>query len=88
MERQAEAKAEAEERAKNKPFEDRNFVVNTLHEVLADLHRQYGFTTLAGVVVAEAIRNLRNHVASIQSVEQDIAEYGEEFYWKHIDNQF
>ena len=88
LERQAEAKAEAEARAKNKPFEDRNFVVNTLHEVLADLHRQYGFTTLAGVVVAEAIRNLRNHVASIQSVEQDIAEYGEDFYWKHIDNQF
>jgi flagellar biosynthesis GTPase FlhF len=81
LERQAEAKAEAEERAKNKPFEDRNIVVNTLHEVLNDLQRQYRPTTLAGVVVAEAIRSLRVHVAQIESREEAIAEHGIEAYY-------
>lgn len=81
LERQAEAKAEAEKRAERKPYEDRNLVVNTLHEVLADLQRQYHPTnTLAGVVVAEAIRNLRNHVANIESREEVIAEYGEAYF--------
>jgi len=80
LERQAEAKAEAEERAKAKPFEDRNIVVNTLLEVLHDFQRQYRPTTLAGVVVAEAIRSLRVHVAQIESREEAIAEHGEAYY--------
>jgi len=81
LERQAEAKAEAEERAKNKPFEDRNLVVNTIRELLDDLQRQYRPTTLAGVVVAEAIRSLRVHVAQIESREEVIAEHGIEAYY-------
>ena len=81
LERQAEAKAEAEERAERKPYEDRNLVVNTLREVLADLQRQYHPTnTLAGVVVAQALVDLRMHVMSIETREADIAEYGEDPY--------
>ena len=81
LERQAEAKAEAEERAKNKPFEDRNLVVNTLYEVLGDLQRQYHPTnTLAGVVIAQAIIDLRSHIVSIETREAHIAEYGDDPY--------
>ena len=81
LERQAEAKAEAEERAERKPYEDRNLVVNTLREVLADLQRQYHPTnTLAGVVVARALVDLRMHVMSIETREADIAEYGDDPY--------
>ena len=81
LERQAEAKAEAEERAERKPYEDRNLVVNTLREVLADLQRQYHPTnTLAGVVVAQALVDLRMHVMSIETREADIAEYGDDPY--------
>ena len=81
LERQAEAKAEAEERAERKPYEDRNLVVNTLREVLADLQRQYHPTnTLAGVVVAQALVDLRMHVMSIETREAHIAEYGDDPY--------
>ena len=81
LERQAEAKAEAEERAERKPYEDRNLVVNTLREVLADLQRKYHPTnTLAGVVVARALVDLRMHVMSIETREADIAEYGDDPY--------
>ena len=81
LERQAEAKAEAEERAERKPYEDRNLVVNTLREVLADLQRQYHPTnTLAGVVVARALIDLRSHIVSIETREAHIAEYGDDPY--------
>ena len=81
LERQAEAKAEAEERAERKPYEDRNLVVNTLYEVLADLQRQYHpINTLAGVVIAQAIIDLRSHIMSIETREAHIAEYGDDPY--------
>lgn len=81
LERQAEAKAEAEERAERKPYEDRNLVVNTLREVLDDLQRQYHPTkTLAGVVIAQAIIDLRSHIVSIETREAHIAEYGDDPY--------
>ena len=81
LERQAEAEAEAEERAERKPYEDRNLVVNTLYEVLADLQRQYHpINTLAGVVIAQAIIDLRSHIMSIETREAHIAEYGDDPY--------
>ena len=81
LERQAEAKAEAEKRAERKPYEDRNLVVNTLREVLDDLQRQYHPTkTLAGVVIAQAIIDLRSHIVSIETREAHIAEYGDDPY--------
>ena len=81
LERQAEAKAEAEERAERKPYEDRNLVVNTLREVLGDLQRQYHpINTLAGVVIAQAIIDLRSHIVSIEIREAHIAEYGDDPY--------